>query len=340
LEAGRRTDKLLGVPAFLRSPFVQWSSVLVAIAVATTGVIPAASAAAPPPIQKPTTRATEPAPTTTEPAPTTTEPVTVTAEPAPTASKPATDIQQLVAEGEQLVAEGKPGEGAERLASAYLLMPTEQRVGDAGRTVVVLASNAYEAAWQATADVGQLESNQVLLRAYIADLEEARTASQPTSPADEHEQALRDRSAAIERMLAEQKAAAAQPTPAPRIDPTTVEPQLEVTFPPPDPRLRRNALTLVGVGAGGALVGGIMVIAGAIKATRAEDERRELPAEEAGEARGDKVSGTIIATFGAIVFSGSVMMLGTGSNRLAEQRRELALTLRPTLGGVVLRGRF
>jgi hypothetical protein len=33
-------------------------------------------------------------------------------------------------------------------------------------------------------------------------------------------------------------------------------------------------------------------------------------------------------------------MLGTGSNRLGALRRELALTLRPTLGGMVLRGRF
>ena len=45
-------------------------------------------------------------------------------------------------------------------------------------------------------------------------------------------------------------------------------------------------------------------------------------------------------TTGAIVFSGSVMMLGVGSSRLGELRRELALTLRPSLGGVVLRGRF
>jgi hypothetical protein len=279
---------------------------------------------------------TEPAPTTVtaEPAPTPT-PTTGAAEPAPTT--PAADSERLVAEGQQLVAEGKPAEGGERLSSAYLLMPAEQRVNDAGRTVVVLASNAYEAAWQATADVAQLESNGVLLRAYIADLEAARAAGQPTSPADEHEQALRERSAAIERMLAEQRSA--PPVTAPRIDPATAE-QPELTFPPPDPKRRRNALVLVGVGAGGAVVGGIMVIAGAVKATRAEQDRDGLNAEEAGEARGDKASGTIVATFGALLFSGSVMMLGTGSNRLAEHRRELALTLRPTLGGVVLRGRF
>jgi hypothetical protein len=34
------------------------------------------------------------------------------------------------------------------------------------------------------------------------------------------------------------------------------------------------------------------------------------------------------------------MMLGVGSNRLGDLRRDLALTVRPTLGGVVLRGRF
>ena len=97
---------------------------------------------------------------------------------------------------------------------------------------------------------------------------------------------------------------------------------------------------LVGVGAGGAVAGGIMVIAGAVKASRAEGDRDALNAEAAGEARGDKVAGTVIATFGALLFSGSVMMLGVGTNRLSEQRRELALTLRPTLGGAVLRGRF
>lgn len=322
---------------------------LVAIAVATTGVIPAASAAELAPIQKPTVRTTAPTTGTTEPAPTPSQPATGTTEPAPTttpavdAAKPAptsspTEFERRVTEGDRLVSEGKPAEGAEQFSSAYTLMPAELRVGDVGRMTVVLACNAYETAWQATADTAHLEANQVLLQAYIADLEAARAAGQPTSPADEHEQALRERSTAIEGLLAEQRPA--EPPPAPKIDPATAPPQQELTFPPPDPKLRRNALILVGVGAGGALAGGIMVIAGAMKAARAERDRDSLNAEEAGEARGDKTAGTVLATFGAILFSGSVMMLGTGSNRLSELRRELALTVRPTLGGMVLRGRF
>jgi hypothetical protein len=290
-------------------------------------VIPAAGAAEPAPVQTPTARTTEPA--------------AIAAEPPATASEPASDVDRLVAEGDGLVAEGKPAEGAERFSSAYLLMPAEQRVSGAGRNVVVLASNAYEAAWQATADPAHLEANQTLLRAYLADLESARAAGQPTAAADEHEQALRERSAAIERMLAEKRPAPEPaPPPAPKADPTTIEPQVELTFPPPDPRLRRNALILVGVGAGTAVVGGIMVIAGAVTASRAERDRDSVPAEEAGDARSDKVAGTVVATLGALVFSGSVMMLGVGSNRLGDLRREMALTLRPTIGGVVLRGRF
>lgn len=299
------------MPALLRSSFARWSSVCVALAVATTSAIPAAGATEPTPVAEPTQAA---------------EPIVA-------------EHEELITEGERLVAANEPAKAAEQFSSAYLLMPAEQRVSDAGRHVVVLASNAYESAWQATADASHLEANGVLLRAYLADLEAARGAGQTTSPADEHEQALRERSAAIERMLAEARPAAA-PVPAPKLDPTTIEPQIELTFPPPDPRLRRNALILVGVGAAGAVVGGIMVIAGAVAASRAERERGSLPAEEAGDARSRKTAGTVVATTGALLFSGSVMMIGTGSNRLGDLRRELALTLRPSIGGVVLRGRF
>lgn len=285
------------------------------LAVATTTAMPAAAAPEP----------AAPAGTT--------EPATTTGEPA------SPGFEALVAEGERLVAASEPAKGAEQFSSAYLLMPADVRVSDAGRHVVVVASNAYESAWQATADVAHLEANGVLLRAYLADLEAARAAGRPTSAADEHEQALREREAAIEQMLADARSAPA-PVPAPKADPTTIEPQIELTFPPPDPRLRRNARILVGVGAGGTVVGGIMVIAGAVSASRAERDRGSLPAEEAGDARSRKTAGTILATTGAIVFSGSVMMLGVGSSRLGELRRELALTLRPSLGGVVLRGSF
>lgn len=299
-----------------------------ALAVATTTAMPSAGAAEPAPTSPPVAGTAE---TATAPEPATAEPTT--AEPMDI------DFEALVAEGERLVAANAHAEGAEQFSSAYLLMPAEVRVTDAGRFVVVAASNACESAWQATADHKHLEANLVLLQAYLADLEAARAAGQTTSPADEHEQALRERAAAIEGMLAEARRAPA-PVPAPKADPTTVEPQLELTFPPPDPRLRRNALILVGVGAGGAVVGGIMVIAGAVSASRAEQDRDSLDAGEAGDARSRKTAGTILATTGAIVFSGSVMMLGVGSNRLGELRRELALTLRPTIGGVVLRGRF
>lgn len=325
----RRVDKLTGVSAFLRSCFARGLSISISAAVLTTTVIPMAGAA---------TRGTvEPAPTAT-PAPAV-EP-TPAAEPTPTAPT-STGHEALVQEGEQLVAAGKHAEGAARLSDAYVLMPAEQRVTDPGRRLVITASNAYEAAWQATADAGQLEANQVLLQAYLADLDTARAAGQPTTPADAQEQALRERSEGIDRMLAEvHPPAEPAPVVAPVLDPATIEPQVELTFPPPDPRLRRNALVLVGVGAAGAVVGGIMVIAGAVTASRAEEQRSGTPAEEATDARRSKTSGTILATTGALVFSGSVMMLGVGSNRLGDLRRELALTLRPSIGGVVLRGRF
>lgn len=317
--------------ALLRSSLIRCSAVYAAIAVATTAVIPTAGAAEPVPVQAPKAAETEPA----EPA----EPAPVAAEATPDPAKSALlESEQRIAEGERLVAEGKPAEGAEQLSSAYSLMPTALRVSDTGRSVVVSASNAYESAWQATADVAHLEANQVLLKAYLADLDAARANGETTSAADEHEQALRDRSAAIEQVIAQ--ARPSEPVTAPRIDPTDDEPQVELTFPPPDPRLRRNARILVGVGAAGAVAGGIMVITGAITASRAEEARRSLPAEEAGDARSSKVAGAILATTGALLFSGSVMMLGVGTNRLADLRREMALTLRPTIGGVVLRGRF
>jgi hypothetical protein len=265
------------------------------------------------------------------------------AEPAPAAVEPApADFEVLFEEGDRLVAEGKPAEGAKTLADAYLAMPADVRVSDRGKHVVVTASNAYEAAWQATADAAQLEANQVLLKAYFADLDTARAAGQASSPADEHEQALRDRSTGIDRMLAEVRKPTepAPATPAPVLDPAAIEPQQELTFPPPDPRERRKALVLVGVGAAGTVVGGIMVIAGAVAASRAEEERRSMPAEEAGDARSAKIGGALVATTGALLFSGAVMMLGVGSNRLGDLRRDVAMSLRPTLGGVVLRGRF
>lgn len=265
---------------------------------------------------------------------------------------PAEQYEALIEEGDRRVAEGNPAEGAARFSAAYRAMPLELRVGSVGKQVVALACNAYEAAWQATADPVQLEANQVVLKEHFADLEAARAAGQPTAPADEQEQALRDRSTGIEQMLAEVRQPAEEPTEAtepaapaelagePVLAPAPLEPQVELTFPPPDPRRRRNALILVGAGAAGAVTGGIMVIAGAVAASRAEEQRTSVSVDEAAGARSDKVAATIVATTGALVFSGSVMLLGVGSNRLGELRRDLALTLRPSLGGVVLRGRF
>jgi hypothetical protein len=296
------------VPVLLRPFIVRWLSVCTTAAMLATAVVPPASAAPPAPAEH----------------------------------------EELIAEGDRLVAEGKAAEGAHKLTAAYRTMPVELRVADVGKQSVALASNAYETAWQATADAGQLEANQALLTAYFADLEAARAAGQPTSPADEQEQALRDRSTGIEQKLAELRAAAAapaepppEPVPAPAtLTPESVEPQLELTFPPPDPRLRRRALAMVGAGAAGTAVGGIMVIIGAVAASRAEDVRTSTPAEEAGDARSTKVAGTILAATGAIVFSGSVMLLGVGTNRLSVLREEMELTLSPTLTGMVLRGRF
>lgn len=250
--------------------------------------------------------------------------------------------EALVEEAERLVADGSAAEGAERLAAAYRVMPSELRVTQSGKQVVAMACNAYEAAWQATADPAQLEANQTLLREHFADLEVARAADRPTAAPDEQEQALHERSEGIEHMLAELRtpAATSAEASAPRPVIAPVEPQLELTFPPPDPRLRRNALIIVSAGAAGTVAGGIMVIVGAMTASRAEERRRSSAVEDAGEARSSKVAGTILATTGAIVFSGSVMLLGVGSNRLGDLRREVALTLHPTLGGVALRGRF
>jgi hypothetical protein len=207
--------------------------------------------------------------------------------PSPVLAWAPAEHEALAAEGQRLVDEERHAEAAEKLASAYLVMPPELRVGEQGRAAVTAASNAYEGAWQATGDAGQLEANQVLLQAYFADLETARAAGQSTTPADEHEQALRERSTAIEQMLIKVgEAAPAEPVaekvpaPAPVLDPESIEPQQEITFPPPDPRLRRNALLLMGFGAAGTVVGGIMVIAGAVGAARAEDQRQSMPADE------------------------------------------------------------
>src|SRR5690242_12846323 len=62
LEGEGRPDKLRGVSAFLRSSLARWSSIFVALAVATTTAMPAAGAE-PAPIQKPAARTAEPAPT-------------------------------------------------------------------------------------------------------------------------------------------------------------------------------------------------------------------------------------------------------------------------------------
>jgi hypothetical protein len=311
----RRPDRLAPVPPFLRSSFARWLSLCTIGGVLTVS-------AAPPAVAAPPTSATPPA-------------VATPPEPAP--------FEGLLAEGDLLVTEGHPDQGAEMLAAAYHQMPPELRVGAPGRRAVVSACNAYEAAWQATADTRQLEANQALLTTYLDELEAARAAGQPTAPVDEQEQGLRGRSAGIAAKLAEPQTAPsapppAEPTPVLAADP--IEAQPEITFPPPDPRLRRNALILVSAGAAGAVAGAIMVIAGATKATRAEDQRTRMPADAANDARSDKMAGTIVATMGALVFSGSVMLLGVGTNRLSVLRRELALSLRPTLGGVVLRGRF
>lgn len=259
------------------------------------------------------------------------------------------EYERRIAEGDRLIAEGKPAEGAQALSDGYLVMPPEQRMGEPGRIVVSRACNAYEAAWQAGNDPVHLRDNRVLLQAYFADLEDARTAGQATVPADAQEQALRERLEGIEQLLADLEArtetpAAEAPAPAPELEPE-LEPQVEVTFPPPDPRLRRNALILLGVGGVGLVAGGVMVITGAVAASRAEEARRSATFEDAGDARSTKIAGTILATTGALVFSGSVMMLGVGSNRLADFRRAndqlaLSLSVRPTLGGMVLRGRF
>lgn len=315
---GRRgADTLSCVPV----PSRPWSArrsclgALVAVAVTTTSGLG---------------RAAEP-----EPAP---PPVAPEPTPAVAVAPPA--HQAHVDEGHRLVAAGQPGEGAGQLAEAYALMPVEVRVGAEGRVAVILACNAYEAAWQASADAGHLEANRVLLSAYLADLDGAREAGRATAPADDDEAALRERARSIDAMLAKVRPPAPVPVSAPTIDPASVEPQLELTFPPPDPRLRRNALLLVGAGAAGTVAGGIMVLAGALKASRAEEARSGMLVEDAAEARSAKTSGTVLATAGAILFSGSVMMLGVGSNRLGELRRELALGVGPSLGGVVVRGRF
>ncbi|MCX4247668.1 hypothetical protein [Paraliomyxa miuraensis] len=263
-------------------------------------------------------------------------------EPIPVTPATMPEHEVMIADGTQLLADGKPIESAEKLSTAYVIMPLPQRVGSRGRYVVSLACNAYEAAWQSTRDGAHLEANQVLLSAYFADLESARAAGTATVPADAQEQALRERRAGIDEVLAELAGSSTKDTATTTTtdDPGEIESRVEVTFPPPDPRLRRNALILVGAGAAGVVAGGIMVIAGARAAAQAEEARRTMAVSEAGEARSTKVAGTIVATTGALLASGAVMVLGMGSNRLRRQRENIAVRVQPTIGGLALHGRF
>ena len=52
------------------------------------------------------------------------------------------------------------------------------------------------------------------------------------------------------------------------------------------------------------------------------------------------LGGTLLATFGAIIFSGSVMMLGIGTNRLGQLKERTKLSVIPIRRGLALRARF
>lgn len=316
--------------------------------VAVTVILASASASAPAsaavrlaPETVPIQRATPP-PATPAPAPTSTAAPTAAPaervappaqpEPAPVESvsivEPmAFDYDAAVTEGEFLLDNGEPADGAERLADAYVLMPADVRVGEKGRQVVARASAAYQSAG---ASASRLEAERVLLTAYFADLGEARAAARPTVPDDAVEQQLAARLHEVEQQFAELPAASGEIG------------RVEASPPVPAPTLRerRVALSLFGLGGAGLLVGGVMVGVGAKAASDAEELRSMTNFEDAGEARRAKTNGVLLATFGALVFSGSVMMVGVGSNRLGELRERNQLSIAPTRRGLALSGRF
>jgi hypothetical protein len=250
------------------------------------------------------------------------------------------DPEVIVQEGVALVAQGHAAQGADRLSSAYVVMPPSWRVANYGRQVVARAVNAYEASWGATRDRAHLEASQVLLAAYFADLGAARDAGQPTAAPDELEQQLVQRLAKLEQRLSELDQAALGIGPLAGVDISVVAEEDHYIPPPVDPRERRNALIMVGSGVAGLVVGGVMAAAGAVAASKAEERRSMMLVDDASDERGAKLTGTLVATAGALVFSGSVILVGVGSNRLGRLRERRRVAVHPTLHGLALHGRF
>lgn len=315
----------------------------------TMSMAPAWGAAAEPvPIQSPTrpappTTGAEAGPPVQSPDPTV-PPAEAPAEAAPSApsAEPGVSAEApvpapvgygvMIEQGQALIGQGLPGQGALRLSDAYVSMPAELRVGDWGRDVVAEASAAFVVAGGAAPDPVLLDAEQALLIAYFADLGEARASGRPTVAADEVERALSERLAHVEQALASGQSA-------PGIDEIgPIDGQGPAA--PPDPRARRVARLLIGGGAVGSIGGGAMVIIGAVAASRAEEQRPLAGPDEVGAVRQTKRAGTLMATFGALIFSASVMVLGVGTNRLGELREGSRLSVYPTRRGLALSGRF
>lgn len=267
-----------------------------------------------------------PAPEPTAESPSSASPLVVAEAPA---DQPAA-YGVMIEEGQALIAQGRPAEGAGRLSDAYVAMPAALRVGDGGRDVVVQASGAFQMA--AEADPALLDAEQALLTAYFADLGEARAAGRPTSVGDEREDALGQRLAEVEQALAQREGVPGSDEVGP----------IDALGPaaPPDPRRRLVTRLLLGAGAVGAIGGGVMVAVGAVAASRAEEQRPLAGPEEQGQIRQAKLAGTLMASFGALIFSGSVMMLGVGTNRLGDRSEGRRISVAPTRRGIAVSGRF
>ncbi|MCA9705626.1 MAG: hypothetical protein KDK70_07255 [Myxococcales bacterium] len=272
------------------------------------------------PVTTPTAEPAEPA----EPA--------APAEPAEPAEPAAAGHAVMIAEGEALIGQGLFAPGALRLSEAYAAMPPALRVGGWGRQVVVHAAEAFGRAGGSALDPALLEAEHTLLTAYFADLGEARAAARPTAPSDDQERRLGDRLAQVEQALASRDGTPGIHDVGP-IDGRGSEGV-------PSRRERVVAGVLTGVGAAGLVAGGVMVGVGAVAASRAEQQRSMATGEEASLAREAKLGGTLLATFGAIIFSGSVMMLGIGTNRLGQLKERTKLSVIPIRRGLALRARF
>ncbi|HET6584411.1 MAG TPA: hypothetical protein VFG69_13210, partial [Nannocystaceae bacterium] len=78
------------------------------------------------------------------------------------------EAERLMAAAETALDEGRQREAGELLARAHRSLPASLRVGAVGKSVVLHAADAYEAAWLASDDVADLDAAIALLTEHNA----------------------------------------------------------------------------------------------------------------------------------------------------------------------------